>query len=969
MAIFITAAVFALLACAEVLLLYNQISEGKMEELVAMVILMVTLVVIISILYFLILQSSKKFVSAVNFYVEILDSVKTPIAVTDLRSENVFINKAAERICEIGRDKFIGEHLDKAWEINVSERGIKALENGITQTTCRYKNKNYQLETSFLHAENYKEVGHIFSLQDYEQLENLFDALNINILVSDMETDEIIYVSNSFKKLKNLGNEDVIGKLCYEVVYGNNKRCEVCDKDNILKSKGEPFIKESYDANTNKYYREIGAISKWSLGSTVHTHQTIDITDRKEAEFFMKKRLDQQELMTTISMAFLSTSNIDDSISTALSLAGEFLDASHIVLYKHDRENKILRHSYEWNSKSSKIEDYVPLLPFSPVSGLYTEFFSNNKKFTIGYENLDKSTYPEIFASGVNTFIAIPINVVDNFWGVVLVEYKESRKWDRSDISLSLFLSNILSGVLRRTKTEAELMRMSSIANNSPQFISYSDFKGNYLFVNNGATDATGYDYFEIINGGLKMLHGEEMGQKIVSEYFPKVMETGKMTFETPVFIKDGSVRVFVVSAFFIADLESGVGMIANDITEQKKLEGELVAAKEQSEQANVAKSEFLYRMSHEMRTPMTSIIGMTEIAKTTENFAQISYCLEQVDNASRYLLSVINDVLDMSKIEANKIELSYDDLDLYNLVKRVTGMFSFIIDKSKIVLDVNIAQDVPEIIISDKLRISQVLTNLLSNAVRFTPESGVISLTVTLISKTDDECKIKVDVTDCGVGDYSGIDEPLFTSMDDAGGNVLQKYAGTNVGLSIAKRIIELMGGEITYSSNPAKGSVISFTLPAKIGMALEVDTNDSGADYSGENAIEGRYHGKIALLAEDVDINCDIFAALMADTELTIDFASNGIEACSMFRDNPEKYNVIIMDIHMPEMGGFEATKIIRNMGLPRSREIPIVALTADVFKEDIDKCIEAGMNSHIAKPMDFHDIVKNLDKYLIA
>jgi len=906
----------------------------------------------------------------IGFYVSILDSVKTPVVAADLNNKIVFANLETEKVCEVNRDKLIGTNFDKAWDNGITNPGANALKNGRSWLLCNYRDKHYQLEMSYRHDAKNTEKGYVQVLQDISRMESLFGSLNTSsFMITDAKTDEVVFISDAMRKLKNLGNDDFMGKACWNMLHGLDERCHDCDKEKLMNAPKSTIETEVFDALTGRYYMVVNALTKWAGGQTMHTCRLIDITERKQSEEFMKKRLEQQELMTTISLAFFSNSNIQDSINTSLSLTGKFLDASRIVLARYDKKHYVIRMESEWNNKNYKSGEFLQTLSYTPIDGLYMEFVNHRKKFAIGDSSLEGEAYADIFKSGVKTFMAVPLYVFDTFWGIVSIEYAAAHKWDRSDISLALFLGNILSGFLYKGRTEADLMRMSSIANNSPQFISYIDLRGKFLFINTGATDVTGYDYHEIQDGGLRLLHGEETEKKIVDEYLPECLDKGKLTFEAPVYIKDGGTRILSVSAFFIPDIESGIGMIATDITEQRNLESDIMAAKEAAEAANDAKSEFLYRMSYEIRTPATAIAGMTNIAKMTKNFAQVSYCLEQVENASGYLLSVINDVLDVSKIEANKLELAYDDLDIGQLIRQVTGMFSFLIDKNGLNLTIAIADDVPAIIISDKLRISQILTNLLSNAVRFSPENGNITLVVSAVSMTKDECVLKIDVTDYGIGDAASADEPLFNSLDEAEGHILQKYAGSRVGLSLAKRIVELMGGEITYASDPNLGSVVSFSLRAKIGSSFNIKPMRDDDDYMGALPIEGRYRGKCALLADDIDLNSDIFAALLSNTQLELDYAQNGIEACAMFRENPKKYDIILMDIHMPEMNGFEAAKTIRKMDHPYAAVVPIVALTADVFKENIDKCLEAGMNSHVAKPMDFPNIIRSLDKYLLS
>jgi signal transduction histidine kinase len=400
----------------------------------------------------------------------------------------------------------------------------------------------------------------------------------------------------------------------------------------------------------------------------------------------------------------------------------------------------------------------------------------------------------------------------------------------------------------------------------------------------------------------------------------------------------------------------------------------DLLLAREAAEAANVAKSAFLSNMSHEILTPMNAIIGMTGIGKNAAEAERKDYCLDKIDEASKHLLGVINDVLDMSKIEAGKLEISYSECDLGKLLRRVSDVFDFRIEEKRIAFSVSAEDGVPEIIVSDEQRLAQVIANFLSNAVKFTPDAGSISLSVRLADEdAEGNCRLVFTVADTGIGISEENRERLFRLFEQADGSISRKYGGTGLGLAISKRIIEMLGGEVRVESEVGKGSRFIFDIVAKRGTRAASepaelrDAPGSAANAPAENAGADVFTGRRILVAEDIDVNREIVAALLADTGLAIDMAENGVEAVRAFADDPARYDLIFMDIHMPEMDGFSAARAIRAMDAPRAKSIPIVAMTANVFREDIERCLEAGMNAHIGKPIDLGDMLDKLRAYL--
>jgi signal transduction histidine kinase/ActR/RegA family two-component response regulator len=409
-------------------------------------------------------------------------------------------------------------------------------------------------------------------------------------------------------------------------------------------------------------------------------------------------------------------------------------------------------------------------------------------------------------------------------------------------------------------------------------------------------------------------------------------------------------------ASYLTDNLRNRIGYIitSTDVTDFMEQQEQLKKAVEEAKLANEHKGNFLARMSHEIRTPMNAIIGMTGIVK--KKLSSKSYSIDdvltnisQIETSSHHLLGLLNDILDLSKIEAGKIELVMEDMDLLKLAQTVITIIQPKCDEKNITFDTHF--DIPSNILyrGDSLRLRQVLINLLGNAVKFTPDKGTVSYQMVCKEQKNGKSFIHFSVKDTGIGIPEKAQLTLFQPFQQADNQITQKYGGTGLGLAISKNIVQMMGGDIAINSVEGSGSDFFFNL------WLE----ETGAPQETESAVKdvtGLLKGKKALLVDDVDINRIIAMDMLENTGITIVEAGDGAEAVKIFRESAgNEYDIIYMDVQMPIMNGHDAAKVIRAMERPDAKTVPIVALTANTFKEDIDKAIASGMNAHLAKPMD--------------
>ncbi|MCL2196955.1 MAG: ATP-binding protein, partial [Treponema sp.] len=382
-----------------------------------------------------------------------------------------------------------------------------------------------------------------------------------------------------------------------------------------------------------------------------------------------------------------------------------------------------------------------------------------------------------------------------------------------------------------------------------------------------------------------------------------------------------------------------------------------------EADSANRAKSDFLANMSHEIRTPLNAIVGMTMICKNENNLEKKNIALGKIENASAHLLGIVNDVLDMSKIEANKLELSPVRYNFTKMLQKAIGVANFRLDEKNQKLSLEIDERIPNYLIGDDQRLVQVITNLLTNAVKFTPEKGEISLKAVMLGENNGEYELHIEVKDNGIGISPEQQSRLFNAFGQAESGISRRFGGTGLGLVISKRIIELMDGNIRIVSELGKGASFIFTIK---NQKAEGDQSEEQTD-SAVLPQNNDFTGKKLLLAEDVEVNREIIISLLENTGILIDCAENGKEAYDMVKANLNKYDCILMDIQMPVIDGYKATRLIRSIPEIKNRKLPVIAMTANVFREDIEACIEAGMDDHLGKPLDVNEMFEKLRKYL--
>lgn len=432
----------------------------------------------------------------------------------------------------------------------------------------------------------------------------------------------------------------------------------------------------------------------------------------------------------------------------------------------------------------------------------------------------------------------------------------------------------------------------------------------------------------------------------------------------------------------YTIQLKENLDLIKKQGEELKQRQTELIAEKERAEQANKAKSIFLSNMSHDIRTPMNAIIGYLNIAKDLHKACETcpKYCndpcpqkvpdkmytfLKKIDASSQHLLALINDVLEMSRIESGKMELELKDMNIVTALDEVHDMFATQMAGKNISFSVDTLKVSNKFVVCDKNRLNRVLLNLLSNAYKFTPEGGNISVTLKQIGGTETVGTYELRVKDSGIGMTPEFAAKVFEAFERERTSTVSKIQGTGLGMAITKSIVDLMNGTIKVVTAPGEGTEFIINMDFKISedMQEELDETETAAQVID-------FTNKKLLLVDDIEVNREIAKMLLESEGFIVDTASDGKDAVEkVAASSAGDYDAVLMDIQMPIMNGYEAARAIRKLPNKEISNVPIIAMTANAFSEDVKNALDAGMNGHIAKPIDVEKMMETLSKVLSA
>lgn len=577
----------------------------------------------------------------------------------------------------------------------------------------------------------------------------------------------------------------------------------------------------------------------------------------------------------------------------------------------------------------------------------------------------------------------ISIPVIDN-GKVVMLAGVGNKETDYTDLDVETvqLIANEIWRIVQRRRADVQLRKLAQAVEQNPDSIVITNLDAEIEYVNEAFVRNTGYSREEVMGKNPRILHSGNTPPETYQAMWKALTHGRPWKGEFNNRRKDGSDYTEFVIISPIRQLDGSIThfvAVKEDISEKKRLAAELdnhrhhleklvaerttqlAEAQKRAETANQAKSAFLANMSHEIRTPMNAIIGLTHLMQRARPLPGQAERLSKIDTAARHLLSVINDILDLSKIEAKKLTLEQSDFHLDMIFDHILSLLREQATFKGLTIKVD-RNDVPDWLRGDPTRLRQALLNYASNAVKFT-EQGTIFLRAKKLEEQGNDILVRFEVQDTGIGIESDKIASLFEAFEQADASTTRRHGGTGLGLAITRHLARLMGGEVGAQSELGRGSTFWFTARLGRGHSSQPAVPPAEVMVDAETLFRTHYEGSRILLVEDNAINREVAMELLSGGGVTVDTAENGRLAVAMVRAT--RYDLVLMDIQMPEMDGREATRMIRTMG--GNESLPVLAMTANVFEEDRRACLEAGMNDFIAKPVDPEKLFSTIAKWL--
>lgn len=696
-----------------------------------------------------------------------------------------------------------------------------------------------------------------------------------------------------------------------------------------------------------------------------------DITERKKADAIIQQQVEMQRILLDISSKYINIDlkEVNIAIIESLRELGKYVGADRAYIFNYNFYSNTVSNTVEWCEEGILHEqERLQNIPLDNISS-WLEKHNQGKEFYIpnvpSYlkANKGKVIKHSLASQNIQSLITFPLISGGELLGFVGFDsIKTNHDYSEKEKTILVLFAYMLVNIKQRRRKEEQLQlqefKYRNIIENMNLGLLEVDENERILYCNSSFSTISGYAPNEIIGKKASELFISDQDADIIQDKIKMRNDNESDSYSILVRNKRGEAKWWLVSGAPNYD-EKGrvIGSIGIhlDITNQKKLESDLEAALVNAQSASLAKAAFLANMSHEIRTPLNGIIGLVrEIAKEPGLTPKVQSYVGSARKASNHLLSIINNILDISKIEAGELKLEPHEFRSKDLLHDIKQILDYLSQEKGLDLIVDIDENVKEVLVGDQARIRQVILNLAGNAIKFT-EKGTVSIKLCATSTNKYHQSLLFTVKDTGMGMDEAFIKNAFKKFQQEDASISRRFGGSGLGLVITKELVELMNGKIDIISHKGIGTEISVHLTLTIGDEKNITARES---INQLRTLED----KSILLVEDNELNRLVVINALQPLKVKVTEAENGQEAINCLKN--ESFDLVLMDIQMPIMGGIESTTIIRR---DLSLHLPIIGLSANAFKSEIDTCLKVGMNDYITKPFEERDLWRLLYKYL--
>lgn len=862
-----------------------------------------------------------------------------------------------ERLARIEAEKFLEE---KSLELYQSNQKLKKLNLDLENLI---QEKNQKLEAT---ENEYKISDQKLAQLELEKSERRYRELTefLPELICEIDNSgKLIYVNQFALDKFGYTNEEVWnGSFNFLDIFNPADRPQiVANVRNLLQNGGQ--LSNEYNAvkkNGENFPVIVYSAPIYKQDSIAGIRGVmVDITDRKNDELEIARNLRQQEILSNISQNYNSTLDFEEKTSEALRIIGEHTKVSRVYIFEDSDDGLLTSNTYEWcntdiEGQIAKLQD----IPYTLISSWKPILLEKGIIYSENISELPQDLIYILEPQGIKSIIVLPLFLDGRFFGFIgFDECTKNREWSKSEIELLRTISNILSNAYLRNIINNELINSvnenKGIIDSIPDQIIRISGSGKILSSFKPKQNGLFGQFIFGENDRIDNLLNEELSLSFMSA-IKECLADGNFKFDFT-FLNWENLEYY--EARLVKLKENEVLVIIRDVTDSKEKEKELQYAKVKAEEASRSKSEFLANISHEIRTPMNAILGFSEWLFENVADSQHKSYLHTILTSGRNLLALINDILDLSKIESGKMNIELEPMQCNVVIQEISQVLQQKIEAKNLAFNIYIDPSVPEYIYMDEIRFYQILFNIVGNAIKFTPK-GYIHVSV-YATKTisNNLINLIINVEDTGIGIKEDQQEKIFTAFTQQSGQSNRYYEGTGLGLAIVCGLLKKLNGEIKIKSKVGKGS--TFTITIKDVKVAEISEKTIAANENKYNLI---LDPCTILIVDDVDFNIQVLKRIIGFENITFLEAKSGEHALEILHtENPD---IIFMDIRMPGINGYDVTEIIKNN--EQHKKIPVIAFTASTMSDEKER-IENIFDSFLQKPVFKKDVMNVLKRFL--